>query len=129
MVRAICGVIVGYAVWTVIWLGGGALLFKDLSATVAEGERVDSVGPLAGLLVLSIVCSLVGGLACGVIARPKANGSTLVLAALLLLTGIGVQASTWSTMPVWYHLSFLVLLVPMTMAGGRMVTPKNSRRH
>ena len=34
--------------------------------------------------------------------------------------GIAVEASVWSLLPAWYHIIFLVLLIPVTMAGGRL---------
>ena len=42
-----------------------------------------------------------------------------ILAALLLVTGIPVQLGSWALLPVWYHLAFLIALVPMTVLGGR----------
>lgn len=118
MVRAIVSVIVGYALWTALWLGGNALLFPAVADAASKGERVDRPGPLVGLLALSVGCSLAAGAAAGALAgrgRP-----VLILAGLLLLTGVGVQASVWSRMPVWYHLPFLALLVPATLAGARL---------
>jgi hypothetical protein len=41
------------------------------------------------------------------------------MASLLLLTGIFVQASVWTLMPIWYHVPFLALLVPIAVIGGR----------
>lgn len=125
MLRAVIGVIVGYAVWTVIWLGGGAVFFGRLAESVTARERYEAVGPLVGLLALSIACSLAGGMVCGLISRGRTHGASMVLATLLLVTGIGVQAGVWSLMPVWYHLVFLVLLIPVTMLGG-MLTPKTN---
>ena len=55
------------------------------------------------------------------IAKAKSRGAVLTLAGLLLATGIAVQAAAWSTMPLWYHLTFLFLLVPMTIAGATIV--------
>lgn len=50
--------------------------------------------------------------------------AAIVTSVLLLLTGIGVQASVWTQMPVWYHLSFLVLVAPVTLAGARLARRK-----
>lgn len=118
MVRAILGVSLGFVVWSIIWVGG----YAGLSA--AMPERFPPEGPLrdvAGLLTIlgvSVVCSLSAGAAAGSIAR--SSKAILVLAALLLLVGIAVQASVWSLMPAWYHAAFLVLIVPTTIVGGRI---------
>ena len=44
----------------------------------------------------------------------------LALGILLLLFGLMVQVMAWSYLPIWYHAIFLVLLVPVTMIGGRL---------
>ena len=121
MGRAILGVIAGYAVWTVIWLAGNNLIFAGAAETVAGGRMLESPGSLLGILVLSVVCSLAAGAVTAAIAKPKAGVSVLVMAVLLLITGIAVQASVWSLMPVWYHLAFLVLIVPVCLVGARLV--------
>ena len=122
MARAIIGVIAGYAVWSFVWLAGNALLFEAAGQEVAEGRSFTAAGPLLGILLLSVVCSLAAGAATAAIAKVKARGSVPVMALLLLATGIAVQASAWSLMPVWYHLTFLVLLVPVCLLGARLAT-------
>jgi hypothetical protein len=42
------------------------------------------------------------------------------VAGLLLATGLGVQSSAWSQLPVWYHLAFLALLIPGCLGGMRL---------
>jgi len=126
MARAILGVIAGYAVWSVIWLAGNALLFGAAGHEVAEGRPFTAAGPLVGILVLSVVCSLAAGAATAGIARARARGAVLVMALLLLMTGIAVQATAWSLMPVWYHLTFLVLIVPVCLLGGRLVSGRST---
>ena len=44
----------------------------------------------------------------------------LVTAVLLLLTGIAVQSTMWHLMPLWYHATFLVLIVPVCLLAGRL---------
>ena len=118
MIRAILGVIAGYAAWTVLWLGGNALLFGETSRVIGEGEAFTAAGTLTGVIVLSIVCSIVAGLTAAKIAASKAAGAVIIMALLLLATGIGVQSGVWTLMPVWYHLAFLALIVPVTIASG-----------
>lgn len=117
--RAILAVLVGYAVWTVIWLGSAALFFQGTSERMKLEEPVTELGPLLGMLGLSIVCSLAGGWSTGRLAASNPR-AVLALAILLLLTGIGVQLGVWDLMPVWYHLLFLLLLLPMTRLGARL---------
>ncbi len=119
MKRAIFGVIAGYAAWTVLWLGGNALFFGEASRVIGEGRAYTAAGPLLGVILLSIVCSIVAGLTATRIAGEKTAGAVATMAVLLLVTGIGVQIGVWSLMPAWYHLVFLALILPVTIASGR----------
>lgn len=116
--KKVFGVIAGYAAWTVIFLGGGAALrsafgVSEIDAFVAN----PSIPLLVLLLLLSFAASFAAG---AVTARIAGIGApVLVLGGLLLATGIPVQIGSWDLLPVWYHLVFLVMLVPMTVVGGR----------
>tara|TARA_R110002072_G_scaffold136124_2_gene278142 strand:- start:110710 stop:111087 length:378 start_codon:yes stop_codon:yes gene_type:complete len=121
MKHTILGVVAGYVVWTAIWLGGNATLFSAAAEQSAAGEAVTAIGTLAGVLLLSIVCSLVAGMVAGWLGKQNAAQAVLITGVLLVLTGIGVQASVWSLMPVWYHLSFLLLILPVAMLGARLI--------
>ena len=46
--------------------------------------------------------------------------TSAVLGLLLLVVGVGVQAAMWNLMPLWYHLPFLALLLPATLAGAAL---------
>lgn len=118
MLRAILGVIAGYAAWTILWLTGNALLFAAPSQSVNDGARFESAGTLAGLLLYAAAISLVGGGICALVAGPRTRGASLCLAVALLATGIAVQAGIWPLLPAWYHVIFLALLVPLTLLGG-----------
>ena len=120
MTRAILGVIAGYAAWTVLWLAGNAIVFGVVDDVVASGESFTAVGPLVGVLALSIVCSVGAGLSAAMVANERANVVVLVTGVLLLLTGVAVQLGVWRLMPVWYHLTFLLLIVPVCVAAGRL---------
>lgn len=118
MGRAIIAAVVGYAVWTVIWLGAGAVIAAARpDAFATDAMSTDSLA-LGILLVLSVVCSIAAGVITTRIARTKPMPALWILAVALLLTGIGVQASAWNLMPLWYHIPFLVLIVPVTVGSG-----------
>ncbi len=126
MVRMILGAIVGYAVWTAIWLTVNAMVFAEAGQVIAAGDAFTETGPLLGLLALSIACSLAGGVAAAIAGGKCARGAVLGNALLLLATGIFIQAGIWSSMPVWYHLIFLQLLIPTALLGGTFVHRRQS---
>lgn len=126
MKNIVIAVIVGYVVWTALWLGGNAALFGEAAEVVGSGEKYTATGPLVGVIVLSIACSVAAGLVAAKIAKDRAKTAVMTTAILLLLTGIGVQSGVWSLMPTWYQLVFLALVVPVTLMGGRLGSGKAS---
>jgi hypothetical protein len=120
MMRIAIAVIVGYVVWSVIWLVANNLMFADAGEVMAAGDPFTETRPLLGVLALSVVCSLAGGVVAAKVGKERARAAVMGNAILLLVSGIAIQASIWALMPVWYHLVFLALLVPVTLMGGRL---------
>lgn len=118
MGRSVVAVVVGFVVWTVVWLGSNAAAAGLMPGRFDESGATRDPGALGGLLAVSVVASVLAGVVCALIARRRAVGHALVLGGVLLVVGIGVQAGYWDSMPLWYHLVFLGLLVPATVAGG-----------
>lgn len=121
MVRTAAGVIVGYLLWTLLWLGGNALFFGAATDSVAAGRPYTATGGLIGLLLLSIVCSIAAGVTTTIISKRQLRTAALALAVLLLATGIAVQSGVWALMPLWYHLTFLALIIPVTLLAAGLV--------
>ena len=131
MLRIILGVVVGFIVWTVIWLGTDAVLtvispnwyaknIVDLNTAAANGQPYMSETLMTFMaLFLSVVCSVFAGLSAAWVARENSK-STLILGILLLIVGISVSVAFWNYFPLWYHFLFLFLLIPMTIFGGRL---------
>jgi hypothetical protein len=135
MVRIILGVIAGFIVWSLIWVGTDAVLTAlspnwyakniiDLQKAAASGQPFKSETLMTIMaLSLSLVCSFFSGFTAALIARENTK-STLVLGILLLIVGILVEVSFWNYFPLWYHFLFLFLLVPVTILGGKLKKSK-----
>lgn len=121
MARAVLAVVVGFVVWTALWLGGAMVVAMVFGLDLTAGGLRET-GPLAAFVALSVVCSLAAGVTCSAVNGRRCGRAVPVLAGVLLLVGIGVQVPAWADFPVWYHLVFLVLLVPMTLVGGRLMS-------
>ncbi len=121
MVRIILGIIVGFCVWTAIFIGGEEVLRAIVPGVVAPVDVTyfDSVGVLLGYLVRSMIASILAGLTAVLVASENSK-TPLILGIILLAVGIMVQIGAWNVLPVWYHLVFLALLVPMTILGGKL---------
>lgn len=131
MVRIILSVIAGFVIWSVLWVGSDFILMmispgwyakqiNDLDAAAKTGTAFmpDSVFFVIAL-VRSVFVSLISGYLTALSAKENSK-STLGLGVLLLAFGIFVQSVYWNNAPLWYHLSFLILLIPMTILGGKL---------
>ena len=121
MLRIFLGVTVGFVVWSILWVGVDAIL-RAVWTSYNESVKAMtfSSSMLIVLLVLSAVVSIISGFVAALISRENSK-SSLILGILLLIVGIFVQMSVWDKIPLWYHLTFWILLVPMTILGGRML--------
>jgi hypothetical protein len=131
MVRIILGVIVGFIAWSIIWVGGDegiAMIAPHWYGAhkLAFEKAVFNKEPFDAnfaILVLKLVHSIVASVLAGYLASFVANESkrtTLILGVLLLAVGVYFESTYWQQIPIWYHLVFLILLIPMTIAGGKL---------
>jgi hypothetical protein len=131
MIRIILGVVAGFIAWSIIWVGSDQLLHtfspgwygahQDATALAVEnGEafRADTSILLIGLLRSAITTIMAGFIAAVVAAENRR--STLILGIILLIVGIAVQVHLWNVFPIWFHLIFWLMLIPLSILGGRM---------
>ena len=125
MLKIIFGVIAGFFLWSILWVGVDAAL-RGIWAGYNESVEAMSFSPsmLIVPLILSAVCSLIAGFVAALIAKENSK-SPLILGVLLLLVGIIVQMGVWDKIPLWYHLAFWILLIPMTVLGGKLKQMRN----
>ncbi len=131
MVRLILGVIVGFVAWSILWVGGDEVLamispgWYGIQKLAFEKAAFNSTpfdaDPMILIthLVRSVVTSLIAGYLAAIVANENRR-SPLILGMILLIVGILVQATVWNLVPIWYNLAFLILLIPVTIAGGKL---------
>ncbi|GAB5536165.1 MAG: hypothetical protein Rubg2KO_24140 [Rubricoccaceae bacterium] len=124
MANALLSVVGGYIVWTVVFLGGSAGIRSAFASAHTPDGGTSSAGLLLLYLALSCAASLLAGFAAARLSKSHTMRNVLIVAGLLLATGIPVQISAWEMLPSWYHLTFLAALVPLTWIGGRLGQPK-----
>jgi hypothetical protein len=131
MGRKILGVVAGLAVWQIIVIVAGAIMRQSWPAYASVADAMTFTVPmLVARLSISTVATFVTGLVTASII-PRAVLARLMPGVLLLVGFIPVHITLWDKFPVWYHLTFLVSLVPLTYLGGtiagvgRTVVPVN----
>ncbi len=118
MPRAAAAVIGGLFAWVVVATIGNLVLrlaWPDYAAV--ESAMSFTLAMLLLRLLLGAVSSLCAGFVAAWIT--KRNGRAVkVTAGLLLLAFIPLHYSLWDRFPTWYHLTFLLSLVVMTLLGA-----------
>lgn len=120
MLRGILGIIAGWLAWGALAVPCTALLTSLFPANFAEDGSTRHTGMLAAMLALSVFYSLTAGAVTALIASEEPGKYVWGLAIVNLATGILVQSSAWNMAPAWYHIIFLILVVPATLSGGRL---------
>jgi hypothetical protein len=88
---------------------------------ITAGEPITGLGLLLGLIAYSAALSVgAGWVAAAIKGDPDAMTAVKALAGTNLLIGIVTEVLYWELMPVWYHVVFLALVVPMTLQGGKL---------
>ena len=130
MIRILLGIIVGFIVWSIVWVGGEQTLGKfwadfgnhSIAAERAftNGTALDD-GPLFALvnLIRSFFTSIISGYMAALVAG-EYKRSTMILGVLLVVVGVAVEYMFWNVAPIWYHILFVLFLIPMTIVGGKL---------
>ena len=120
MLRSILAVIAGSVTWMVTALGMDAILMSLAPQWFDTGGKVESVPVLLFMMCYALAFSALGGYVAAAIARRREIAHAFVLGLVQLAMGVAATINFWDTAPAWYHLTFLVLLVPANVLGGRL---------
>lgn len=120
--RTLAVVVVPWLVWGVLDSGIYMALGGMAPERFPPGGAPESTGAILVVLLLRIGYSFVAGYVAGRIAGGPGGAVTAAIG-LLLVTGILVQAVNWSLGPAWYHIVFLLSIVPAAVAGARRAWP------
>ena len=134
MLRTVLGVISGFFTWIFVWVGiekvlsalmpewygAPQLAFQNAVENGADGSgfTVATRLLLSHIVVGSIVAVMSGYLAALVSRENKRT--PLVLGFILLALGLLKVAITWAYVPIWYHIIFTAMLLPMAIIGGKL---------
>ena len=119
MARTTLGVGAGLAAWVTIASLVGVIMRSAWPEYASVADAMTFTLPmLLARLAIGALATLAAGLVTAIIARPSLL-ARLMPGVLLLVVFIPVHFTLWDKFPVWYHLTFLLSLVPLTYLGGR----------
>jgi hypothetical protein len=124
MVRRILAVLAGLAVWVLVITIAGLIIRATWPAYVAVANAMTFTLPMK-LTRLSIgaLATVAAGVAAALVARQWPTREALTTGVVLLVLFIPQHIMLWDKFPVWYHLTFLLSLVPLAYVGGRSQRP------
>lgn len=125
--RAVIAVVAGAAAWAVLWIAGTRAAQTAFPQLLQPEQPITHVGMLAAYIAYSACLSVLAGLVTATVRGRDPMPMVWVLAALQLTFGIVAEVAYWSLMPVWYHVVFLMLIVPATISGGVLAVHRRGR--
>ena len=131
MVRIVLGVIAGFFAWLIVWFGSEKILSaiwpewfgahqRAFEAAIVNGGQFTADTSLLLMhIVLGSIVSVMSGFLAALIAGENTR-APLFLGFLLLAFGVLKAVLSWRYAPIWYHVIFTALLIPMTIVGGKL---------
>ena len=132
MVRIVLGVIAGFIAWMIVWVVSEKILSvvwpefgvhqRAFQAAIENGGQFTAdTTMLLTHIVLGSIVSVMSGFLAALIAGGNAR-APLVLGCLLLAVGVLKAVMSWRYVPVWSHVIFTAILLPMAIMGGKLIT-------
>ena len=123
--------ILAFAAGLLLWVVVISVLNRGLRVFIADYAAAEltfsfTLGMLLARLAIAALASLLAGGVAAWIA-PASVRVPVLLGAVLLLTFLPIHVRLWNLFPFWYHLVFLVTLVPLVVLGARIARAAGGR--
>ncbi len=116
--RAVIAVVAGLAVWLAVVAVAGIIMRSSWPAYARVADAMTFTLPMMlARLSIGAIATLAAGWVTAALA-PRPLLVRLIPGVILLAAFIPQHIALWHTFPIWYHLTFLLSLVPLTYLGG-----------
>jgi len=118
MKRSIFACFVGLLTWMVVVTVINRVLRLSLpNYTAAEHTLQFTLGMKWARLLMAIATSVVAGAVTAWISR-SSRWAPLIVSGVVLAMFLPVHIAMWNKFPVWYHLTFLLTIIPAVLGGA-----------
>jgi hypothetical protein len=125
MKRSILACLAGLVTWLVVVTVINRVLRLSLANyTAAEQTLQFTLGMKWARLLMAIVTSVVAGAVTGWIPR-SSRWAPLIVGGVVLAMFTPVHIAIWNKFPVWYHLTFLLTIIPAVLVGALLLPHRN----
>jgi len=127
-VRNFIGVVTGLAAWLAIAIVAGFIMRQAWPAYVSVADAMTFTLPMMiARLSIAAVATIVMGFVTACITQSAV--ARLIPGFILLILFIPEHVMLWDKFPIWYHLWFLLSLVPLTYVGNRIAAAAIRPQH
>jgi hypothetical protein len=118
MKRSVLACLAGLLTWIVVVMVINSGLRLSLpNYTAAEQTLQFTLGMKWARLLMAIVTSVGAGAVTGWIPR-SGRWAPLIVGSVVLAMFVPVHLAIWSKFPAWYHLTFLLTIIPAVLVGA-----------
>ena len=118
MKRSVLACLAGFLTWIVVVMVINSGLRLSLpNYTAAEQTLQFTLGMKWARLLMAIVTSVVAGAVTSWIYR-SSRWAALIVGSVVLAMFVPVHIAIWSKFPAWYHLTFLLTIIPAVLVGA-----------
>lgn len=126
MARRILAVVAGLVAWVAIVSIAGLIMRSTWREYASVADAMTFTLPMMfARLGIGAFATLTTGWITAVISH-RSKPAILTSGLLLLVVFVPQHILLWNKFPVWYHLTFLVSLVPLTYLGANISPPTRS---
>ena len=120
MKRSVLACLAGLLTWVVVVRVINRMLRLSLpDYTAAEHTLQFTLAMKWARLIMAIVTSVVAGAVTTWIS-PQSRWTALVVGGVVLAMFLPLHIAIWSKFPVWYHLTFLLTIIPAVLVGAML---------
>jgi hypothetical protein len=132
MLRIVLGVVAGFIAWMILWVGIEKIISAIWPAFGAHqkafeeaikngGQFTAETSALLTHIVLGSIVSVIAGALAALVAGENSR-APLFAGILLLAMGLLKAYMSWPYVPIWYHIIFTLMLLPLAIIGGRLIS-------
>lgn len=126
MKRSILACLAGLLTWIVVVTVINRVLRLSLpNYSAAEQTLQFTLAMKWARLLMAIVTSLAAGAATRWIS-PSSRWAPLIVGSVVFAMFVPVHIAIWSKFPVWYHLAFLLTIIPAVLVGA-LLPPRRGK--
>lgn len=121
MLKNIIAFATAFILWIVLWFGSSYLVSLLIPSRFNADGTTESSAVFFLFLVASIIISAISGWVLALVVGESNRTLALTLGAFLFSLALILHASSWQDFPMWYHMLFLLLMIPSILFGNRII--------